>query len=67
MKGGKSKRSFFRHTKTFLKGVGSDLRRKRLFPRTRQYLGALSRDANRYGNRAIKRARTLRKRTFGFR
>lgn len=67
LKGGKRKRSFFRHTKSFLTGVGSDLRRKRLFPRTRHYVRSVSRDVNRYGNKMFSRARSMRKRTFGFR
>lgn len=67
LKGGKRKRSFFRHTKNFVSGLGSDLRRKRLFPRTRHYVRAVSRDATRYGKKIFRSARSMRKRTFGFR
>ena len=65
--GGKRRPNMFKHTRTFLKGMHSDLRRKRLFPRTRRYMGAVSRDVNSYGNSFFKRARSMRRRTFGFR
>lgn len=67
--GGKRRRkaSMFRHTRALLKGVHSDYKRKRILPRTRRYLRAVTGDFNRYGNSLIKSASRMRRRTLGFR
>ena len=67
--GGKRRRkaSMFRHTRALFKGVHSDFKRKRILPRTRRYLSAVAGDFNRYGNTLFKKARSMRRRTLGFR
>ena len=67
--GGKrrKKATLFKHTRAFISGMGSDLRGKRLFPRTRRYVGAVSGDVARLGKHWFKRARSMRRRTLGFR
>ena len=68
MQGGKRrKKSMFKHTRAFIQGMGSDLRGKRLFPRTRRYVGAVSGHVARMGQDWFKRARSMRRRTLGFR
>lgn len=67
--GGKRRRkaTMFKHTRAFIQGMGSDLRGKRLFPRTRRFVGAVSGDVTRMGKHLFKRARSMRRRTLGFR